>query len=251
MSQSLAPPIATEIENVLIGGDLSRLTPEHRLAYYKSVCESVGLNPLTKPFDYLTLNSKMVLYAKRDATDQLRKIHGVSIHITGREMIEGVYIVTASATDKTGRTDESTGAVSIGSLKGDALANATMKAETKAKRRVTLSICGLGILDETEIDTIPNAKRDEAPPPATAIKRLDAFANAAPGQTSAEAMPADPPTETGADMLARLIAEGKEAAKAGKPVFSAWWNREDIKGHRLVLKDHLDTFKAEIPKETT
>ncbi len=27
-----------------------------------------------------------------------------------------------------------------------------MKAETKAKRRVTLSICGLGILDESEID---------------------------------------------------------------------------------------------------
>ena len=30
-----------------------------------------------------------------------------------------------------------------------------MKAETKAKRRVTLSLCGLGILDETEIDTVP------------------------------------------------------------------------------------------------
>jgi hypothetical protein len=32
-----------------------------------------------------------------------------------------------------------------------------MKAETKAKRRVTLSICGLGLLDETEIETIPGA----------------------------------------------------------------------------------------------
>ena len=28
-----------------------------------------------------------------------------------------------------------------------------MKAETKAKRRVALSICGLGMLDETEVDT--------------------------------------------------------------------------------------------------
>jgi hypothetical protein len=29
-----------------------------------------------------------------------------------------------------------------------------MKCETKAKRRVTLSICGLGMLDEAELDTV-------------------------------------------------------------------------------------------------
>ena len=33
-----------------------------------------------------------------------------------------------------------------------------MKAETKAKRRATLSIVGLGLLDETETETIPGAK---------------------------------------------------------------------------------------------
>jgi hypothetical protein len=47
-------------------------------------------------------------------------------------------------------------------LKGDALANALMKAETKSKRRVTLSICGLGMLDETEVDTIPDARKVES-----------------------------------------------------------------------------------------
>ena len=31
-------------------------------------------------------------------------------------------------------------------------------ATTKAKRRATLSICGLAMLDETDIDSIPNAK---------------------------------------------------------------------------------------------
>ena len=38
------------------------------------------------------------------------------------------------------------------------LANAQMKAVTKGKRRLTLSLCGLGWLDETEIETIPTAK---------------------------------------------------------------------------------------------
>ena len=33
-----------------------------------------------------------------------------------------------------------------------------MKAETKGKRRVTLSICGLGMLDETEVGSIPDAQ---------------------------------------------------------------------------------------------
>ena len=43
-------------------GDLSSLTPQQRSDYYLQVCQSCGLNPLTKPFDYLTLNGKLVLY---------------------------------------------------------------------------------------------------------------------------------------------------------------------------------------------
>lgn len=32
-----------------------------------------------------------------------------------------------------------------------------MKAETKAKRRVTLSICGLGMFDESEMESVPSS----------------------------------------------------------------------------------------------
>ena len=72
-------PDDTTIEAVLIKGDLSTLTESQRLAHYQNVCASLGLNPLTQPFDYIRLNNKLVLYAKRDAAEQLRKIHGVSI----------------------------------------------------------------------------------------------------------------------------------------------------------------------------
>ncbi len=157
MSTQLAKSDKALLEQVVIGGDLAALQPADRLMYYKQVCESVGLNPLTKPFEYIKLNNKLTLYAKRDATDQLRKIHGVSIQIVAREMMGDCYAVTAQATDKDGRKDESIGAVNIEGLKGDARANAMMKAETKAKRRVTLSIAGLGLLDETEIVTVPGA----------------------------------------------------------------------------------------------
>ena len=146
------------IENALIKGDLAGLSSEQRLSYLKQVCDSVGLNMLTKPFEYIPLNGKLILYATRAATDQLRSVQKVSIKITAREKFDDIYIVTAQATNAEGRFDESTGAVNVAGLKGEALANAYLKAETKAKRRVTLSLCGLGLLDESEVETITDAK---------------------------------------------------------------------------------------------
>ncbi len=156
MGDILVPQDKTKILSaVLIRGDLANLSEEEKLGHLKSVCESLGLNHLTHPFKYISMNGKLVLYAGRDATDQLRKLHNVSLEIVNREKIDDCYIVTARAKiGPSGRIDESVGAVFLGGLRGDALANAYMKAETKAKRRVTLSICGLGLLDETEVESV-------------------------------------------------------------------------------------------------
>lgn len=161
MQANLAnPKLRAEVmEKVLLQGDLSKLTPAERLHYYNSVCTSIGLNPLTKPFDYLVLNNKLVLYANRGCAEQLRQIHQVNLTIKAREAVEGCYVVTAMAMLPNGRTDESIGAVSLDGLKGDYRSNAMMKAETKAKRRATLSICGLTFLDDSEVDSIPGASR--------------------------------------------------------------------------------------------
>ncbi len=156
MSTAMAP-LSEEIERVLLTGDLSKLTPEQRLSYYNRVCESLDLNPLTKPFSYLQLSGKTVLYANKDCTEQLRSKRIVSVRIVAREVVEGCYVVTAQAALPSGRVDESIGAVPIENLKGEMRSNAMMKCETKAKRRVTLSICGLGMLDESEVDSIPGA----------------------------------------------------------------------------------------------
>ena len=145
------------IEQVVMQGDLSKLNPEQRVKYYRKVCESSGLNPYTNPFAYIMLNGKLTLYAKKDCTEQLRKIHGVSIEQLEDKLIDDIYVVTAKAKDKHGRIDQAKGAIALSHLKGEAKANAIMKAETKAKRRVTLSICGMGWTDESEIDSIPNA----------------------------------------------------------------------------------------------
>ncbi len=156
---SEAAPVDAATMETVVGGNLATLSPAQRVSYYGQVCQSVGLNPFTKPFDFLLLNGKVVLYATKSATDQLRSLRGVSITIVSREVESGVLTVTARARMADGREDEDVGAVVIEKLSGDNLANAKMKAVTKAKRRVTLSICGLSMLDESEIETVKGARR--------------------------------------------------------------------------------------------
>lgn len=147
--------VGEKLKHALILGDLSRLSPQEKVQYYNKTCESLGLNPLTKPFAYIRLQGKETLYATKNATDQLRKVYGVSIVDCDQKIQGELLLVTVKAQDRNGKTDVDVGALPVGHLKGDSLANAIMKTVTKAKRRVTLSICGLGMLDETELETIP------------------------------------------------------------------------------------------------
>jgi len=150
----------TSIANQLIlQGDLSKLSAGDKVRYYNGYCERMGLDPYTKPFDLLRLNGKEILYCTRSGTQQLNKLHKVSHTITSRDTNAeaGVYIVTSKASLPDGRCTESIGAVNIAGLKGEAYANAIMKAETKAKRRATLDLLGLGVIDESEAESIPNA----------------------------------------------------------------------------------------------
>jgi hypothetical protein len=149
------------VEALIIKGDLSGLKQEDKVTYYKQFCERLGLDPFTQPFKILKLNGKETLYCDRSGTQQLNKLHKVSHKITSRETINDCYVVTANASTPDGRQTESIGAVNIAGLKGDNLCNAMMKAETKAKRRATLDLLGLGLLDETETVTIPNAVTQE------------------------------------------------------------------------------------------
>jgi hypothetical protein len=145
------------ISSIVINGDTSKLSQQQKVDYYRMFCERVGLDPLSQPFKLLRLNGKEVLYCDRTGAQQLNKVHNVSHEIKARETFNGCYVVTAQASTPNGRRTESIGAVPIDNLKGDALCNAMMKAETKAKRRATLDLLGLGILDETETETIPGS----------------------------------------------------------------------------------------------
>jgi hypothetical protein len=144
------------MSTLICNGDLSKLSPAQKLDYYAAYCTRLGLDPVTQPFRILRLNGKEVLYCDRGGAAQLNANRKVSHSIVAREVVNDCYVVTARATLLDGRHTESIGAVPIKGMSGEALCNAYMKAETKAKRRSTLDLCGLGMLDEIEIDSIPN-----------------------------------------------------------------------------------------------
>jgi len=167
---------------IVTTGDLSNLSREKQLAYYKIRCERAGVDWRTVPFQLIRLQGKLVLYATKAATDQLAAQNGIRAEIVSQQTDNGARVVTVRVTAKDGRQTDDVGVVTIEGLKGDALCNAYMKAVTKARRRAIISICGLGLLDETELETVhangigipelprvPSTKPDNGtPPPAAA-----------------------------------------------------------------------------------
>ena len=147
------------IEKLMLNGDLKALTTDQRIQYYNLKCEHLGLDPTARPFEYMMLQGKLTLYATKECAAQLREKHHVSIGDMETKEVEGIFICTVTASLPSGRSDTDVGCVPVDGLKGDRRGNAMLKAITKAKRRVTLSLLGLGMLDETEVETIPNVKR--------------------------------------------------------------------------------------------
>lgn len=148
------------IERVVLAGNLEQLTEPQRVDMLLALCKSLDLNPLTRPFAFLPFEGRVQLYALRSATDQLRAKRGISASLGDGKNEGSVYSVRARVWDGTGREDTGSGAVAISKKAAD-LANAIKTAETQAKRRATLSFCGLGFLDESEVAEMQ--KRSTAP----------------------------------------------------------------------------------------
>lgn len=247
------------LANLILRGDLKALTPEQKVQYYNAVCDRVGLDPVARPFAYMTLSGREVLYCDKGGAEQLRKLHKVSLRVTDRQRLEDVYVVTCEASLPDGRIDGSTGAVSIAGLKGDALANALMKAETKAKRRATLSILGLGMLDESELESIPASQKAEikapvqvAPKPITPVFEAQGEAYSASNEVP-DVVPSDMFAPEGGDLGEYEIKIGKKykgvqlKAISLKELesFTDWLRGKDAEEPlRGVMLETLNTIEA-------
>lgn len=195
---SLAQIDAETLSKLVLNGDLASMTQDQKTAYYVYRCKAAGLDPATKPFDLLTLNGKQVLYATKECSAQISQRDKLSVTVVTDGAVADIYRVVARATSPDGRCTDDMGCVNIKGTTGDALCNAMMKATTKAKRRAILTHAGLGMLDETELETIPEASRATFKP-ATPKPAQSADADAVPHSVT-DAIPAvaTAPAETSA-----------------------------------------------------
>ncbi len=154
-------------------GNVSKLNPAQKLQYLHAYCKSLGLNPLSQPIQFTKLNGKEIPYATKNATDQLRQIHHVSCEVLNQELDPDLGLVTVRVrlTTPDGRSDEDVGVVPLPKGNGEAVGNAILKCVSKAKRRATLSMFGLGCIDELEVAAVKAAvtatikPKPQLPPP--------------------------------------------------------------------------------------
>jgi hypothetical protein len=234
------------ISSLVINGDLKRLSPIQKVEYYNYRCQQAGLDPSAKPFDLLSLNGKEILYANASCTQQLTSIHKLSHTITAREVSEGVYCVFCRVTGPDGRSTENMGAVPVEGLKGDAKANAMLKATTKAIRRSVLAHMGLGMMDETEVETIPGAVVSEIIPDDKPKGTL-----APPPQTDGWSVDEQSAYVSLLDDLYKLYKEGGHPEKYEEQK-AKWDERKKSDPSTKVLKglkDFIMAFKSAIAAE--
>ncbi len=205
---------------ILNGGDLSALTEAQRDAYCEARAKDLGLNPFGGPIQCMPTTSqeqnpvtnkwekkhKVIAYATKGATDQLRTIHNVKIVRADVNLTADMATVTVEGVLPNGRNDVEIGAVALADFGGVPLspaqrANAVMKAMTKAKRRLTLSIIGAGLPDESELDPMTDGRdpttNTPSGPPVTAADVLVVSPNAPTAEppTLVATSPAEPPSE--------------------------------------------------------
>lgn len=177
------------------GKDTGSLTAQQRAGYVVALCRALRLNPLTNPVQFIRLNGKEVLYVTRTATDQLAAIHGLNRKtVRGPEIVDiagtKVALCTVEVSLPNGRSETATATLPVADP-----AMLYMKLETKAKRRGTLAILGLGLLAEDEAESIPGAERADfrapAPPDPRDIAPLGVEAPAAPVAVAPPGLSAD------------------------------------------------------------
>ena len=168
-----------------VGGDTTKLTAPHRQTLLEGLSRALGLNPLSQPVIFLKTQGREVLYVTKVGTDQIaararlkrRTIQGPELRkIAGRDLVFCQVEVTAPD----GRSETATATLPLSDVVND-----LMKAETKAKRRATLSLVGLGLLAEDELETMslgdaPSDNGDPITPWLAALAKVETIGEIRP-----------------------------------------------------------------------
>ena len=145
---------------LVIQHDLSKLSPEQVTQYLRDVSEFIGLDPDLNGLDTIWMENEngpgksLAVYARRGTAEILRSINNIEVSSLTSQITSESAIFTAVGRNGQARQEIAIGSKSLRGLSGKAYDNAVMTASTRALRRLTMQFTKLGILDESEIESI-------------------------------------------------------------------------------------------------
>jgi len=223
-------------ENFIPMYDLESLNEAQRQDYVKAICKHLGvpdnLNLIALTYvDDAEGPSRLVAYAKRGATENVRNGLQINIESLTHQMIGGSIVFTAVAkSDKTGRREIATGSKWIEGLQGTQLDDAIMTAQTRALRRVTLQFIGAGVLDESEVNQRKVVHVTSVPavfPPQSTVSPASG-----PGKDVTPHIDPLPSPEIFVEAIKATI---EDTAKL-KAEISTWKSQEEFEAHQAKLR---------------
>lgn len=137
------------VERVMYENNFKGLTKRQRWIVLKRLCDEMGVPIWKQPYAWAPLgpDKSLVPVATKGLHQALRQRDKVSVRVENMQFFrdQQVFTVTVTASTPDGRMDMDFGVVGVPpTLKGAVLADRMMACITKAKNRVTNSLCGGG-----------------------------------------------------------------------------------------------------------
>lgn len=126
-------------------GDLGRLTKPELAEVKRRLAERIGVDLMLRPIDLIaTREGKLIPYINAIGAAELRRRHG--LEVVAVDVVKerpGLVVLRATLRGTDGRTDMAIGAAEWREDRPQDEARAWMVAETRAKRRATMSAVGI------------------------------------------------------------------------------------------------------------
>jgi hypothetical protein len=133
------------VEQALAWGDLSRLTKAELFEVKKRLAERMGVDLSLTPIDLIpTREGKLIPYINARGAAELRRRHG--LEVVAIEVVKeriGLVVLRCVLRGQDGRMDQAFGAAEWREDRPSDEARSWMVAETRAKRRATMSAVGI------------------------------------------------------------------------------------------------------------
>jgi hypothetical protein len=147
----------------LATGNVNLTRADEQQACAEALVQQLGLRMSSMPIKFLkTRNGEIQPYLTASGAADIMISTGASVTDVQMTTVHGCAICRSTILTRDNRTGVATGAVALDGLRGEALANAFMKAETKSVRRNVLRTCrpdAVWLIQDEDIEGIEGAKR--------------------------------------------------------------------------------------------